>query len=57
MENIVNGEYLCTECGMTFQTREMLDEHGGTHSYCGTCPIDMAVRGISRLFRRNKGNP
>ena len=57
MENIGNGEYRCTECGMTFQTREMLDEHGGTHSYCGTCPIDMAVRGISRLFRRNKGNP
>ncbi|MDE1843358.1 MAG: hypothetical protein KGH95_06890 [Thaumarchaeota archaeon] len=45
----------CTECDVEFDSREKLEEHKATHSvYCETCPIDMAIRGISKLFRRNK---
>lgn len=46
----------CTECNMEFESKEKLGEHQSNHSavYCDTCPIDMAIRGISKLFRRNK---
>lgn len=45
----------CTECNMEFESKEKLEEHKTNHSvYCETCPIDMAIRGISKLFRRNK---
>lgn len=40
---------------MEFESKEKLEEHQANHSvYCDTCPIDMAIRGISKLFRRNK---
>lgn len=45
----------CTECNAEFVSKEKLEEHKANHSeYCETCPIDMAIRGISKLFRRNK---
>ncbi len=40
---------------MEFESKEKLEQHQQTHTtYCDTCPIDMALRGISRLFRKNK---
>ena len=45
----------CAECNAKFDSKEKLEEHKANHSaYCETCPIDMAIRGISKLFRRNK---
>jgi peptide subunit release factor 1 (eRF1) len=45
----------CGECNMEFESKEKLEEHKTNHSavYCDTCPIDMAIRRISKLFRRN----
>ncbi|MHB8603062.1 MAG: hypothetical protein ACYC6W_08525 [Nitrosotalea sp.] len=45
----------CAECNAEFDSKEKLEEHKTNHvTYCETCPIDMAIRGISKLFRRNK---
>ncbi|MGI0062404.1 MAG: hypothetical protein ACREBA_08135 [Nitrosotalea sp.] len=45
----------CTECNVEFESKEKLEEHKlEHHAYCETCPIDMAIHGISKLFRRNK---
>jgi peptide subunit release factor 1 (eRF1) len=56
MVNLEKSGNRCPECNMKFDTKEKLAEHQASHSdvYCDTCPIDMAVRGISKLFRRNK---
>ncbi len=49
------SENKCVECDMSFETKEKLEQHKENHSVsCSTCPIDMAIRGISKLFRRNK---
>jgi peptide subunit release factor 1 (eRF1) len=44
----------CTGCNTKFESKEKLEEHKAEHhAHCDTCPIDMAIRGISKLFRRN----
>ncbi|MGI0072284.1 MAG: hypothetical protein ACREA3_00520 [Nitrosotalea sp.] len=55
MANSEKSKNRCKECNMEFESKEKLEEHQANHSvYCDTCPIDMAIRGISKLFRRNK---
>jgi hypothetical protein len=49
------SENRCAECNITFETKENLEKHKENHSVvCTVCPIDMAIQGISKLFRRNK---
>ena len=56
MENLEkDSKNECTECNVKFESKEKLEEHKANHfTYCETCPIDMAIRGITKLFRRNK---
>ncbi|MGI0062639.1 MAG: hypothetical protein ACREBA_09345 [Nitrosotalea sp.] len=56
MANSEKSKNKCAECNMEFESKEKLEQHQANHSavYCDTCPIDMAIRGISKLFRRNK---
>jgi hypothetical protein len=55
MVNLGKSEKRCKECNMEFESKEKLEQHQESHgTYCDTCPIDMAIRGISRLFRKNK---
>lgn len=55
MVNLEKDSNKCTECNVEFESKGKLEEHKANHSvYCETCPIDMAIRGISKLFRRNK---
>ena len=46
----------CSQCDMGFESKEKLEQHEADHSavYCDTCPIDMAIRGIAKIFRRNR---
>lgn len=45
----------CIECNTEFESKEKLEQHMSNHSVsCETCPIDMAIRGIAKLLRRNK---
>ena len=51
------SEFSCKECNMSFESKEKLNLHLQNHSeiYCETCPMDMAIRGIKRLFQgKNK---
>lgn len=55
MTNLEKSKNRCKGCNMEFESKEKLEQHQQTHTtYCDTCPIDMALRGISRLFRKNK---
>ena len=50
------SEHLCDECDASFLTQEGLETHfqrqHGNH--CETCPIDLAVQKITKIFRHNK---
>jgi len=40
---------------MEFESKEKLNEHRKEHEsgiYCESCPIDVAIEKITRLFRR-----
>ncbi|GFN40667.1 MAG: hypothetical protein YK1309IOTA_2220004 [Marine Group I thaumarchaeote] len=40
---------------MEFESKEKLNEHRKEHGsgiYCESCPIDVAIEKITRLFRR-----
>ncbi len=39
-----------------FETRQKLDQYRNNHlsnAHCGTCPIDMAIGKLAKLFRRS----
>lgn len=46
----------CSQCDMGFESKEKLEQHKADHSVvtCDICPIDMAIRSIAKIFRRNK---
>ncbi|MEX0764164.1 MAG: hypothetical protein WD033_03210 [Nitrosopumilaceae archaeon] len=49
--------FSCRECDISFESKEKLNLHLQNHSeiYCETCPMDMAIRGIKKLFQgKNK---
>lgn len=51
------SKFNCKECNVSFESAEKLNLHLQNHSevYCESCPIDMAIRGIKKLFtRKNK---
>lgn len=51
------SKFSCKECNVSFKSDEQLNLHLRNHSevYCESCPIDMTVREIKKLFaRKNK---
>jgi len=56
MDNHGKENIRCSQCDMGFESEEKLEQHKADHSavYCDTCPIEMAIRSISKIFRRNK---
>lgn len=48
------SKFSCKECNVPFESEEKLNHHLQSHSgiYCETCPMDMAIRGIKKLFQR-----
>lgn len=47
-------EFSCHECNTSFKSEEKLNLHLKNHSevYCESCPIDIAIRGVKKLFQR-----
>lgn len=48
------SKFNCKECNMSFESEGQLNLHLKNHAevYCESCPIDMAIRGIKKLFQR-----
>jgi hypothetical protein len=56
-KNNVNKIY-CEKCNDVFESREKFDKHFEKHSSvsCESCPLDVAVEKITKLFRRIKAD-
>lgn len=50
------SELSCKECNISFESKEKLNLHLQNHSgvYCESCPIDVAIRKLTKLFRRQR---
>jgi len=51
------SKFNCKECNGSFESEEKLHLHLENHSevYCESCPMDMAIRELKKLFtRKNK---
>ncbi|MEW6044769.1 MAG: hypothetical protein AB1608_10955 [Thermoproteota archaeon] len=48
--------FVCGECKISFNTENELKKHRQNHTdaYCTSCPIDMAIHGIKKLFKRSR---
>ncbi len=53
IKNNVNKIY-CEKCDAVFESREKFEKHFEKHSSvsCESCPLDMIVDKITKLFRR-----
>ena len=54
-ENV--SKIYCEKCNSIFSSREKYDAHYSKHSSgvsCDSCPIDMAIEKIMKLFQRKK---
>lgn len=51
-----DSEFVCGECKISFNTKNELKKHRQNHTdaYCASCPIDMAIHGIKKLFKRSR---
>jgi len=50
-----NNVFTCEQCSVNFHSNEEFNEHQKQHTsgvYCESCPFDIAIEKILKLFKR-----
>ncbi len=52
-----SSKFSCNECSEGFESEEKLNLHIQSHTsgvYCDSCPLDMAIHKLAKLFKGRK---